>query len=110
MTNDDHPVEVVITAPDSEWLRRFIGDLVRQRLCSAGHLSHHETIYYWRGEVCEGPEAKAILYTRAGLVPKITEQVKQEHPYEVPHVSVTSLLSSGNPDYLQWILTETSKN
>ncbi|SFO61389.1 divalent cation tolerance protein [Saccharopolyspora antimicrobica] len=64
-------------------------------------------MYRWRGEDNEGVEAKAVLYTRAGLVPKITQLTREEHPYEVPHVSATRLVA-GNPDYLQWILTETS--
>lgn len=106
MDGNDHAVELVITAPDPLWLRQFVGTLVRRRLCACGHLSQHETIYRWRGEVNEGPEAKAVIYTKASLVPRITELVGREHPYEVPHVSATPL-TAGNPDYLRWILTET---
>lgn len=107
MRTNDHAVELVITAPDSLWLRKFVGTLVRQHISACGHLSQHETIYYWQGEVHEGSEAKAVLYTRASLVPKINEMVHQEHPYEVPHISATAI-STGNPRYLQWILEETS--
>lgn len=106
MTNDQ-AVEVVITAPDAEWLRRFVEALVQEHLCSAGHLTEHQTIYFWREEAHSGPEAKAILYTRENLVPTIVERTQNEHPYEVPHVSATPL-TAGNPDYLQWILTETT--
>lgn len=107
MTHDDVPVEVVVTAPDREWMRRLIRDLVRAHLCAAGHMETFETVYSWRGEIFEKPETRGVLYSRASLVERITERVRQDHPYEVPHVTAVPL-TVGNPDYLQWILSETA--
>ena len=107
MSPDEQPVEVVITAPDQEWLRGFLRKLVHQHLAAAGHLSPFETIYNWRGEVFEKTEARGVLYTRASLVQRITDLTRQEHPYEVPHVTATPL-TAGNPDYLDWIIAETA--
>ncbi|MBB6373223.1 periplasmic divalent cation tolerance protein [Pseudonocardia eucalypti] len=87
-------------------MRRLIGTLVRERLCAAGHLQPFETVYRWRGEIFEKAETRGTLYTRASLVQRITERVRQEHPYEVPHVTAVPL-TAGNPDYLAWIIAET---
>lgn len=103
---DDQPVEVVITAPDAEWMRRFLRQLVDEHLAAAGHLYPFDTIYRWRGEVYEKTETRGVLYTRASLVDRIVERTRREHPYEVPHVTAMPL-TSGNPDYLAWIVSET---
>lgn len=107
--SEDQAVEVVITAPDAEWLRELARELVHEQLCAAAHLSPFDTIYRWRGEIEEKPETRAVLYTRASLVDRIVEWVhlRQPHPYEVAHVTATAIIG-GNPDYLAWIEDETS--
>jgi periplasmic divalent cation tolerance protein len=109
VTVGDEPVEVVITAPDEEWMRGFLRALVREHCAAAGHLSPFGTVYRWRGEVYEKTEFRGVLYTRASLVDRIVERTRREHPYEVPHVTATPLLA-GNSDYLRWIIEETQPN
>lgn len=71
--------EVVITAPDGEWLAGFVHDEV---------------------------ETRAAVHVRAALVPAILERTAAEHPYEVPGVVVLSI-AAGGPGYLEWIAAET---
>lgn len=99
--------EVVITAPDADWLAEFTRQLVEDRLCASGHnVAPIRSIYRWRGQIYDKMEAKVTLHTRAGLVPFIFQRVNQEHPYEVPCVVATPLVD-GNPVYLRWIADET---
>lgn len=107
MMGEDQAVEVVVTAPDKDLVRELIHALMQKRLCAAGHLYPFETTYRWRGNVYEKTEVRGILYTRASLVDRITEEIRSMHPYEVPHVTATPLVA-GNDDYLQWIFSETS--
>src|SRR4051794_36405342 len=96
--------EVVITAPDADWLAAFTRRLVDDRLCAAGHnISDVRSIYRWQGAVYDEREARVALHTRLSLVPAIIERTKQEHPYEVPCV-VTWPITNGNPAYLDWII------
>jgi len=45
-------VEVVITAPDPDWLKDFSRKLVEQRLCASAHnFTPVRSIYRWRGEI-----------------------------------------------------------
>lgn len=107
MQSEDIPVEIVVTAPEHDWMRQLIRDLVQEHLCAAGHMQPFETVYSWQGEIFEKTETRGVLYSRASLVERITDRVRQDHPYEVPHVTATPL-TAGNPDYLAWIITETA--
>ncbi|OZM82302.1 divalent cation tolerance protein CutA [Pseudonocardia sp. MH-G8] len=57
--------EVVITAPDPDWLRRFTRELVDRHLCSSVHnFSAVHSIHRWQGEEHERTEGRASLHTR----------------------------------------------
>ncbi|MEQ7006438.1 divalent-cation tolerance protein CutA [Actinopolymorpha sp. B17G11] len=101
--------EVVITAPDPDWLTDFTRQLVSERLCASGHnYTPVRSIYRWRGEVHDRSEGRVSLHTRRSLVPEIVRRAKELHPYEVPGIS-SRPIQDGNPDYLRWIETETKE-
>ena len=107
MASWDEVCEVVITAPDTEWLLQFTRDLVADRLAASAHnLAEIRTVYRWEGEVHDAPEARSMIRTRRALVDAITARAMERHPYVVPSVVATPLVG-GNPDYLNWIITET---
>jgi periplasmic divalent cation tolerance protein len=100
--------EVVITAPDPEWLKAFSRQLIEDRLAASAHnFSPVQSIYRWRGKVYERTEGRVSLHTTRGRVPDIVARAKDEHPYELPGVSARPI-DDGNPDYLAWILEETT--
>jgi periplasmic divalent cation tolerance protein len=100
--------EVVITAPDPEWLYRLTRALVTDGLCASAHnFTPVRTVYKWQGQVYERTEGRASLHTRAELVSRIVDRVRAEgHPYQVPGISARPI-TDGNPEYLQWIADET---
>lgn len=101
--------EVVITAPDPDWLLDLTRQLVAEGLCASVHnFAPVRSIYRWRGEVYERDEGRASLHTRLALVDAIVERVKSSHPYEVPGISARPIVN-GNPDYLEWIANETAR-
>lgn len=104
--NADEFCEVIITAPDGEWLAAFVRGLVEDRLCAAGHLFPMRTIYRWQGELHDTAETRAALHTRASLVAAIVERTNAEHPYEVPGI-VAVPITGGGPGYLDWITAST---
>ena len=105
---DDEVCEVVITAPDAEWLVEFTRRLVEDRLCAAAHhFSPIRTIYRWRSELHDETEGRAALHTRRSHVEDIVAAVKREHPYEVPCVAVLPIVD-GSTDYISWVLAETA--
>ena len=99
--------EVVITAPDAEWLANFTRALVDDRLVACGHnLAAIRSIYRWQGTVHDEGEARVALHTRTALVPHIAAKADRDHPYDVPCVIAMPVVA-GNPAYLQWVHDET---
>jgi periplasmic divalent cation tolerance protein len=100
--------EVVITAPDPDWLLDLTRQLVAEGLCASVHnFSPVRSIYRWQGEVHERTEGRASLHTRMDRVADIVARVKACHPYEVPGISVRPIVG-GNPDYLEWMADESA--
>ena len=99
--------EIIITAPDADWLAAFTRRLVEDRLCASGHnITPIRSIYRWRGQIYDISEARVALHTRTSLLKDIIERTNIEHPYEVPCV-IALPITDGNPDYIGWILAET---
>ena len=104
---DEEYCEVVVTAPDAEWLTGFTRTLVEERLAACGqNLTGVRSIYRWDGAVQDDAEARVALHTRRALVPAIVARTTELHPYDVPCVIALPLVD-GNPAYLQWIAEET---
>lgn len=100
--------EVVMTAPDPDWLRDFTRNLVQDRLASSVHNFHPvQSTYRWEGEVHDRTEGRASLHTRRELIAIIVQRAAESHPYHVPGISAR-LIVDGNPDYLAWIEAETT--
>ena len=61
--------EVVITAPDPDWLKDFSRKLIEQRLAASAHnFAPVQSIYRWRGEIYERTEGRVSLHTRRDRV------------------------------------------
>ena len=100
--------ELVITAPDPDWLRDFTRRLVVDRLASSVHnFTPVQSTYRWRGEVYDRVEGRASLHTRRALVGEIVDRAKEAHPYAVPGISARPI-NDGNPEYLNWIVEQTT--
>jgi periplasmic divalent cation tolerance protein len=101
--------EVVITAPDPDWLYAFSRQLVEDGLSASAHnFAPVRSIYRWRGEIHERAEGRVSLHTSRSRIGEIVTRAKREHPYEVPGISARPI-TDGNPDYLDWIEQETTK-
>jgi periplasmic divalent cation tolerance protein len=99
--------EVVITAPDPDWLYAFARGLIEDGLAASAHnFTPVRSIYTWQAQVRERTEGRVSLHTSRARVADIVARAKREHPYEVPSVSARPIID-GNPDYLAWIAAAT---
>jgi periplasmic divalent cation tolerance protein len=99
----------VITAGSADWLAGFTRALVADRLAACGHtIEVIRSIYRWDGEIQDDREARVNLHTRLDLVGAIVDRANREHPYDVPCVIALPVVG-GNPDYLAWVLAETTE-
>lgn len=60
------------------------------------------SIYCWEGKVNKDAELLLIIKTRESLVPKLTEVVKKNHPYDECEV-ISLPVTGGSASYIQWI-------
>lgn len=108
MSSGEAVCEVVITAPDPEWLASFTRRLVEERLCASGHvITQVRSLYRWQGQIYDRSEGRVALHTRVSRLSDIIRLTNSEHPYEVPCVVATPI-AGGNPQYIEWILAETT--
>ena len=107
MPDHDDLVEVVITAPDEEWLVAFTRRLVERRLAASGHHTQIRSVYTWHGEIHDQHESRVALHTRARHFDAIVAATNAEHPYEVP-CAISVPITNANPSYRAWILDSTS--
>ncbi|GAB4259764.1 MULTISPECIES: divalent-cation tolerance protein CutA [Deferrisoma] len=100
-------VWIYVTVPSREEGLRIGRALVEERLAACANvLPGLTSVYWWEGEVQEDPEAALVLKSRADLVERLTERVRELHPYSCPCV-VALPIAAGNPAFLDWIRAET---
>jgi periplasmic divalent cation tolerance protein len=103
----DELCEVVISAPDADWLVEFTRRLIDDHLAASAHtLPQVRSVYRWHDELVDRIEARATVRTRTSLVPRIAALLDHEHPYDVPGIVVLPILAS-SPAYADWLLTQT---
>ena len=93
---------VYITTENKEEARRIGKTLVEEKLAACINIHRVESIYRWEGNIEEDIEAAMLVKTKAGLVEKVINRVRELHSYEVPCI-VSLPIEKGNPEYLKWI-------
>jgi periplasmic divalent cation tolerance protein len=100
---------VYITAPDIASAEEIARLLVENRLAACANIIPGlKSVYRWEGKIETDSEVAIIAKTRRALVPKLTEDVRLAHPYDCPCI-VTWPIEGGNPEYLDWVGSETGK-
>ncbi len=96
-----------ITVASKEEAERIARTLVEERLAASANLIEGmRSVYRWRGAIEQAAEIIVIAKTRGDLLQPLTERVRALHSYECPCVVGLPVLG-GNPDYLEWIASET---
>jgi periplasmic divalent cation tolerance protein len=99
-----------VTCPDRGQALAIARSLIDERLIACANIFPGMTsLYRWEGEVHEAEEVVLVLKTSMPLVEPVIQRVKVLHSYTCPCVAVLPV-TGGNPDYLAWIVAETSGN
>lgn len=108
MSASDDPVQVTVTASSPEEAAQLARMAVDRRLAACVQVAGPITsTYRWEGEVTEATEWVCVFKTVAGRLDALSGAVRALHSYEVPEVLVTPVVG-GDPDYLGWIVAESS--
>lgn len=106
MTAADEVCEIIITAPEAQWIKDFTTYLITERLVACGHQQMIESTYTWQGTIHNATETRVALHTRATLFDRIAALATERHPYDVPCIIAMPIVAASNA-YRSWILSAT---
>lgn len=104
--NDDI-CEVIITAPDADWLLSHTRRLVEARLAACGHHQPIRSIYTWDDTIHDEQETRVALHTRTSHVQAVIAATQQTHPYAVPCI-ISLPITHASDTYKAWVLAATA--
>src|ERR1700739_4926814 len=107
--NNERVVFVYTTHPSVVEAERIGRELVERRLCACVNiLPGMVSLYWWQGAVERGEESVMIIKTRAALAEPVRAAVRQLHSSTTPPIVVMPI-ETIDPDYKQWLLTESKQ-
>lgn len=110
MTRREEEVLIVFVSTSGEEEAQRIGEALVQARHAAcvtvlpGVLS----MYWWEGALTKDREALLLAKTTSGQYQALEQMVKALHSYKVPEV-LALRTSDGLPQYIEWVMSETSK-
>lgn len=102
---DEEPVIILSTASAME-VKGIAQALVTQHLAACVNITAVDSVYRWKGELCEDREQLLIIKTVKGRVDHVMKEIRKLHSYELPEMIVLPL-AGGYPPYLRWLAEET---
>lgn len=99
---------VACNAPDQETARKIAQSLVERRLAACVNiLAPCLSVYKWQGELEDSSEVPLLIKTTAARYGALEAAISALHPHQVPEI-IAFPVSHGLPDYLEWVVAETS--
>jgi periplasmic divalent cation tolerance protein len=96
------------TFPDQETARDISNELVTKKLAACANiLPGVQSIYRWNEKIESGNETLVLFKLSDDRRSKFQQTLRSLHPYEVPEI-IFIPISSGLPDYLQWVVESCS--
>jgi periplasmic divalent cation tolerance protein len=101
-------VLVISNCGSDDEAARLAGSLVEAKLAACVNiLPPIKSVYRWKGVVETAEEWMVLIKTRRELVPRLAEEIRRIHSYELPEVVAIPIVD-GLADYLAWIDRETN--
>jgi periplasmic divalent cation tolerance protein len=98
---------IVTTTTDTQDRARDMARiLVAEKLAACIEIHAIDSIYPWKGQVCETQEWVLVMKTRADLYKPLEGRILALHTYELPQI-IAMPISDGSPGYLDWVRQET---
>jgi periplasmic divalent cation tolerance protein len=91
------------TCPEEGVARRIAEALVTEKLATCvNRIANVRSSYIWDGRLQDDGEILLIIKSTAERLPAMRARLIDLHPYDLPELVVTNVIS-GNEPYLDWI-------
>lgn len=100
-------IQIVTTGDSREIIEKIGKDLVEKKLIACAQiLGPIKSIYRWKEGVENTSEWILLMKSKASLYPVIEQEIRQQHPYELPEIIATNI-DAGLAEYMDWLGNET---
>jgi periplasmic divalent cation tolerance protein len=100
---------VYVTTKNDKEAKTIANHLLSKHLIACANMFPIRSLYWWKGEIESDDEVAMIMKTQEMHKQSIISEVKALHSYDVPCIEFFKI-EDGNPDYLEWIITETTSS
>ncbi len=101
---------IMTTTQDKPDAERLTERLLRERLAACvSTIGPVQSSYWWENKIEQSKEYILLIKTRREFVERVIDTISEHHPYDVPEIVAFESVAS-NPDYLEWLLSETTKH
>ncbi|MBB5017458.1 periplasmic divalent cation tolerance protein [Chitinivorax tropicus] len=99
---------VITNLPDPASAAQLAQMLVDTRLAACVNiLSPATSVYRWQGKVETATETPLLIKTHADRYAALEAAIRSHHPYELPEIIAVNV-DNGLPEYLSWVIAESS--
>jgi periplasmic divalent cation tolerance protein len=100
-------IQIVTTGDNRGVIEKIGRDLVEKKLVACSQiLGPIQSIYQWKGNVEDANEWLLLMKSKASLYPVIEEEIRRQHPYELPEIIAIDI-DKGLMGYIDWVIGET---
>jgi len=104
----DSSIIVMVTCPEIDTAEKIASSLTAKKLAACVNITQDvKSVYRWMGKIVEGSERLLIVKSKQSLLSKIIQDVKLNHPYQVPEIVALPIIG-GSKEYFDWLTKETS--
>lgn len=103
------PIIILTTLPDKVAAEKLAFLIVETRLAACVNIfSNMESIYFWENKLVRDQECKLFIKTTSKVQQAAVKFIKQNHPYEVPEITVIGDKGdvSMHADYWSWLTAD----
>ena len=93
---------VTTSCPDKESAKGLARLIVEAKLAACVQLFPIESVYSWKGELCDESEVLLLIKSKTVLYEKLESLIWRNHKYEVPEI-IQIPLTGGLHAYMKWI-------
>jgi len=100
---------VFVTVGDKDEAVAISRTLVGEKLVACVNMIPQiRSIYWWKDELCDDSETLLMMKTSKAMFESLKGRICELHSYEVPEI-IAMKVEQGLPDYLNWVIQNTSQ-